>query len=118
MERELTYSFHDEPVTKFCYDLENKQIEVHFASYCDHIKDEEVPTPCVWIIEDWEQAKCRIGAHNKMYDINQQIGIFELILYMRYNEDEDFELFVQTIDQRNITLYFKDPKLSLKTKDI
>ena len=30
MKHKLNYSFDDEPVSKFCYDLDNKKIEVQF----------------------------------------------------------------------------------------
>lgn len=60
MEKVLEYSFDDEPVSKFCYDLENKKIEVHFKGYFDLIKDEYIEKYCIWIIENWKEAKCTL----------------------------------------------------------
>ena len=37
MEKKLEYSFDDEPVSKFCYDLGGKKIELHFKGYYDLI---------------------------------------------------------------------------------
>lgn len=38
MKRKLEYSFDDEHVSKFCYDIENKKLEIHFTGYSDLIK--------------------------------------------------------------------------------
>jgi len=114
MERKLEYSFDDEPVTKFCYDLDNKKIEVHFRGHYDLIKDTYIDAPCIWIIENWEYAKSTVGDEQKRDDLNKHIGVFSLILYMKYNNDKELEMHVLTVDDRYLTLFFKDPKLSLK----
>ena len=112
MERKLEYSFDDEPVSIFCYELECKKIVVHFKGYFDILKDKYMETPCVWTMENWNEAKCKIGDDAKLYDIDKSIGIFSLILYMKYYEEE-LEMLVNTLDNRYITLFFKDPKLKL-----
>lgn len=114
MERRLEYSFDDEPVSKFCYELECKKIEVHFKGYFDLLKDKYMETPCIWTLENWKEAKCKIGDNAKLYDIDKSIGIFSLILYMKYNEDERLEMLINTVDNRYLTLFFKDPELSLR----
>lgn len=114
MENKLEYSFDDEPVSKFCYDLINKKIEVHFKGYYDLIKDTYIEAPCIWVLENWVYGKSRIGDEQKLCDLNEHIGIFSLILFMKYNDSEELEMLVNTVDNRYLTLFFKDPKLSLK----
>ena len=115
MKNKLEYSFDDEPVSKFCYDIVGNKIEVHFRGYYDSDKDESIETPCIWIIENWEYAKSIIGDEQRRYDLNKHIGIFSLILYMKYNDDNELEIYVITTDNRYITFFFKEPDLSLKT---
>ena len=114
MDKKLEYSFDDEPVSKFCYDLERKKINVHFKGYFDLLKEEYMETPCIWTIENWKEAKCKIGDNIKLDEIDKSIGIFSLILYMKYNEDQKLEMLVNTVDNRYITMFFKDPTLNLK----
>lgn|SRR5690554_4959893 len=114
MEKKLEYSFDDEPVSKFCYDLDTQKIEVHFRGHYDLIKDTYLDAPCIWVIENWEYAKCTLGDEQERYDLNKHIGVFSLILYMKYNDNKELEMLVNTVDNRYLTLFFKDPKLSLK----
>jgi hypothetical protein len=116
MEKKLEYSFDDEPVSKFCYELECKKIELNFKGYFDLLEDKYKETPCIWTIENWNEAKCKIGDDAKLYEIEKSIGIFTLILYMKYYEDERLEMLINTLDNRYITLFFKKPNLSLNHK--
>lgn len=116
MEKKLTYSFDDEPVSKFCYDLDNKKIEVHFNGYHDLTRDMYVEKPCIWVLENWEYAKSRPGDEPKLYDLSNHAGIFSMILYMKYNDGKELEMLVNTVDNRYITLFFKDPELSFSDK--
>ncbi|KAB2916134.1 MAG: hypothetical protein F9K23_08470 [Bacteroidetes bacterium] len=116
MKKKIGYSFDDERVCKFCYDLDNKKIEVHFGGHYDQVKDEYIDAPCIWIIEDWEYAKCMLGDEQKRHDLNKYISIFSLILYMKYNDNKELEMLVNTVDSKYITLFFKSPKLSLMEK--
>ena len=114
MEKKLNYSFDDEPVSKFFYDMDNKKIEVHFKGYYDLQKENIlIEKPCVFTIRDWKEAKSRVGDEEKSYDLNKHMGVFSMILYMEFNSD-DLEMLVNTIDNRYITLIFKEPILSLK----
>lgn len=115
MENKFEYSFEDEPVNKFCYDIDTQKIEVHFSGYYDLVKDEYIEAPCIWIIENWKFAKSTVGDEQKRYDLNNHIGIFSLILYIKYNDDNELEMLVNTIDDRYITLFFKNPQLKLVT---
>jgi len=110
----LNYSFDDEPIVKFSYDKANKRIEINFDGYYNLDKDKYLEEPCIWIIENWEYAKCRIGDDLEMFDLVEKIGIFSLILYMKYSEDEVLEIIVNTFDNRYLTIFFKKPKFCLK----
>lgn len=115
MENKLDYSFDDEPVRKFCYDLYNKKIEVHFSGYHDLIKSEYKDTPCVWVIENWNYANSIMGDGQNLYSLDKHIGIFSLMLYVKYNDDNELEMLVNTVDNKYLTLFFKNPHLSLAT---
>ena len=114
MEMKLEYSFDDEPVVKFCYDLENKKIEVHFKGYYDLIRDVYMKIPCTWVLENWVYAKSKVGDEQRLYNLNNQIGIFSLILYMKCNDNKELEMLVLTVDNRYLTIFFKDPELTLR----
>jgi hypothetical protein len=113
MENKLEYSFDDEPVDKFSYDIKKKRIEVYFSDYFDEMKNHYFEIPCVFIIEDWEDAKSKIGDDLKCYDLDKHMGIFSMILYMKYNDVDELEMLVNTIDNRYITLLFTKPQISL-----
>lgn len=114
MKNKLVYSFDDEPVSKFCYDLDNNKIEIYFKGYFDLAEDKYMEKPCIWSLENWKEAKSKIGDDTKFYDLTKNLGIFNLILYMKYNDDDVLEMLVNTVDNRYITLFFKEPILSLK----
>lgn len=114
MKTKLEYSFDDEPVQKFCYDLGSKKIEIHFNGFYDLNQDKYIKSPCVWSIGNWVYGKSKIGDDQKTYDLTKHMGVFSLILYLKYNEDKELEMLVNTIDDRYITFLFKDPDLSLK----
>jgi hypothetical protein len=113
MENKWIYSFDDEPVRKFCYDIENNKIEVHFSSCFDNANNQNYDQPCVFVIEKWKEAKSKIGDDEKQYEINKHIGIFSMILYMNW-QHEELEMLVSTLDNRYVSLLFKGSKLSLK----
>lgn len=62
MERKLEYSFDDEPISKFCYDLETQKIRVHFRGYYDLIKDAYIDAPCIWFLYNWQYVKVELEA--------------------------------------------------------
>jgi len=114
MKSKLNYSFDDEPVNKFCYDISNKKIEVYFAGYYDLRKENNfVNESCTFVIENWKEAKSKVGDEEKLYDLNRHIGVFSMILTMELKGDE-LEMLVNTVDNRYVTLFFKDPTLMLK----
>lgn len=114
MKNKLEYSFDDEPISIFCYDLINKKIEIHFKAYFDELKNEYFEIPCVFVIEDWREAKSKVGDEEKLYPLNKHIGVFSMLLYMKYNENNILEILVNTLDNRYITLFFEEPNLYLK----
>ena len=80
MKQLLKYSFDDEPVRKFCLDLSVKRIEVHFSGYHDLVKNILIEVPCIWVIESWEDAKCKVGEGSKLFDLYDVIGVFKLMI--------------------------------------
>jgi len=113
MKNKILFSFDDEVVSKFCFDIDSNIIEVYFSGYSDLKRNKYVNEPCKWVVKNWEKAQSRIGDENRRYDLNNHIGIFNLILYFKYNENDEFEMLVNTIDNRYITLYFKEPQIEL-----
>lgn len=111
MEDTLGYSFDDEPVSKFCYDIDNETLEIHFNGYYNIIRDKYLETPCVWTLHNWDYAKIKIGDDDRRCDLNMHLGIFSLILYMKYNDEMELEMLVNTVDNRYITLFFRNPTL-------
>lgn len=118
MDNKLKYSFDDEPIDKFCYDLKNKKIELHFSAYYDLADDVYMEKPCVWVLENWEYAKSRVGDELKLYDLNKHIGVFRMILYMGYNDNGELEMLADTLDGRYITFFFKDPQLKILSEPV
>lgn len=114
----LEYSFDDHAVIKFCYDRKNKRIEIYFEGYYSSVKEDYVDTPCVWIIEDWKSVKVLVGREAKLCNIDQAIGVFELVLYKTYNSKEEFELHAFTLDNRYLQFLFKEPKLTLNPTNL
>ncbi|MFT5832534.1 MAG: hypothetical protein ACI97N_000145 [Cognaticolwellia sp.] len=111
MEKKLEYSFDDEIASKFCYDMDNKQIEVYFAGYSDE-KERFLDKPCIFNISNWVEAKSKIGDEEKFYPLDRNMGVFSMILYIKYN-DNRLEMLVNTIDERYVTLFFTNPKVNL-----
>lgn len=115
MENKLGFSFDDEVVSKFCYDMDNNKIEVYFTGYSDG-KERFLDKPCVFSISNWTEAKSKVGDEERLYPLDRNIGVFSLIIYMGYNDDKELEMIVNTVDDRYITLLFKDPKLELNNR--
>ncbi len=118
MTNQFNYAFDDEVVSKFCYDIDNnKRIDIFFTGYIDLIENQYFSDrPCTFIIEDWQEAKSQIGDDPKRYPLDRHMGIFSLILYMKLQEDK-LEMMVNTLDERFITLIFKEPKIRLQIND-
>lgn len=70
--------------------------------------------PCIWTIENWKEAKCKIGDDTKLYDIDKSIGIFSLILFMKY-ENEGLEMLINTMDNRYLTIFFIQANVNFTT---
>jgi len=114
MKNKLEYTFDDEVVSKFCYDMDNKKIEVYFANYTDLRKGQRLlETHCIFVIENWVDAKSKIDGGTKFEDLDKHIGIFSMILSLEIKED-DLELYVNTIDNRYMTLLFIKPQINFK----
>ncbi len=113
MEDKIEHSFEDQPVSKFCYDIDNKRIEVHYNWYYDLLKSKYIEKSWIYIIENWKEAKSKVVDNERLYPLERHIGIFSMILHMEI-KNRNLEIVVITIDNRYITLIFLEPKLSLK----
>ncbi|MDY3315927.1 hypothetical protein PG275_10235 [Riemerella anatipestifer] len=111
MKNKLKYSFDDEIASKFCYDMDNKKIEVHFTGYSDE-KERFLNKPCIFSISNWEEAKSKRGDEGKFSPLDKNIGVFSMILYVEYDGNK-LELLVNTIDDRYIVLLFTNPEVDL-----
>ena len=106
------YAFDDEVVTKFCYDIDNKKIEVHFIGYHDLLENKYHEKPCVLVIENWEAAKSKLSIETKFDNLDQHMGIFSLILFFEINEG-NLSITVNMLDDRYVDLLFEKPSLRL-----
>lgn len=113
MNNQLNYSFDDEPVVKFCYDIQNKKIEIYFDRYFDLEKNIFVESKCVLIIEKWQNAYSMLSQIEKKHELNRHIGVFSMILYLKSSE-EYLEMLVNTLDNRYVTLIFESPEIVLE----
>ncbi len=117
MENKLEYSFDDEVVSKFCYDMFEKKIDIYFTGYSDTIKNEcFLDKNCVLTIENWSSAKSKIDNPNDIYDykdLDVYIGVFSMILHIE-KQGEDLYLSVNTINDKYISLLFIKPVVSFK----
>lgn len=112
MTNEFKYSFDDEPVRKFSYDLTNKKLEISFSGYYEG--QDLLDKPCIFTIKNWKDSSCKVGDEEKHHPINSQLGIISMILHMKYQNDK-LKILVNTLDNRYIELYFEQPQLSLKS---
>lgn len=115
MKRKLGYSFDDEVAIKFCYDIDNKIIEIHFSGYFDTIKNQHVDKPCVWIINDWKSAKSKLTSEISFSDLERHLGIISMILSAEMDGNV-LEISANTTDNRYIDLLFDNSQLTINIK--
>lgn len=108
----LKYSFDDEPVINFYYDLINKRLEIGFSGYYEN--QDLIDKPCIFTIKNWKDSSCKVGDEEKRYPINSQLGIINMVLHMKYQNNK-LKILVNTLDNRYIELCFEQPQLSLKS---
>jgi hypothetical protein len=83
MESKLKFSFDDEHVSKFCYDIDNKTIELYYSSYYDLLNNGGfMDKTCVFTIKNWVSAKSCLGAEERFYDLTRHLGIITIIYHM------------------------------------
>ncbi len=111
MENTFKYSFDDEPVNRFSYDLINKKLEIYFSGYYEN--EILIEKPCIFVIKNWQVAKCKVGDEAINYSLNSKLGIISIILHMKF-EGNTLIMLVNTLDNRYLELYFKEVELSLE----
>lgn len=114
MGNKLYFSFDDEYVSRSCYDIDNKKIEIYYPAYYDLRNNGTfIEKPCVFTIKNWDVAKSRLGAEERFYDLNKHLGIITII-YNMVLKDENLEMFVDTVGGKCITLIFTNPELDFR----
>jgi hypothetical protein len=113
MDKKLEYTFDDEVVNKFCYDMDKNKIEIHFGGYYDALSGKYVDKPCIWTIENWKEAKSKLSSDSTYTVLEKNLGIISMVLSLEIN-DTILELTVNTTDNRYIDLLFNNPQLNLK----
>ncbi|WEK34625.1 MAG: hypothetical protein P0Y53_19230 [Candidatus Pseudobacter hemicellulosilyticus] len=111
MPNNFDYTFDDEVVSKFSYDSLNNRIEVYFSRYFDKKMNKFIETPCCWIIEKWEKAYGKLSSEEKFDDLEEQLGIFSLLLSVELRENI-LSITASTLDNRYIDLVFENPVIS------
>lgn len=113
METRLEYSFEDEVANRFCYDMLNKKIEIHFSGYYDALTNQYINKNCVFVIDNWTSAKSKLSSESFFHDLDSHIGVIGMILSMQRRKTT-FELTVNTVDNRYIDLWFENSQVKLQ----
>jgi hypothetical protein len=109
MTQALAYSFDDEPASKFCYDMNQQRLEIHFTGCWELATSHYHEGPCYLLIHQWRAAHCQEDAvSNRFIPLEQGMGIVSLLLAVTW-VDEQLELYVNTIDNRYLMLRFVHP---------
>ena len=113
---ELNYSFSDDHVQAFFYNIFGKTIELYFERYYDKSIGELKNVYCKFVIEGWTEAYSipyEAGKKNeKRYSLDDHMAVFFMIMDMKY-ESGIFEITINTIDERYVTYIFEHPTLNL-----
>jgi hypothetical protein len=105
----LAYSFDDEVASKFCYDIKQKHLEIHFTGCWELATQRYHQGPCSLLIHQWRAAHCQEEAVSKRFiPLEQGMGIVSLLLAVTW-VDEQLELLVNTLDDRYLLLRFNNP---------
>jgi hypothetical protein len=109
----LTYSFDDEPASKFYYDMDQQRLEIHFTGCWELATQHYHEGPCYLLIHQWHAAHCQEEAVSKRFiPLEQGMGIVSLLLAVTW-VDEQLELYVNTIDNRYLLLRFDQPVMEV-----
>jgi len=111
MNIKIEISFSDIPVSKFCYDIDGKKIEIYFPGYHYVQSGDYIEQNCCCVISNWEDAKSKVYNDDIFFNLDKHVGIFSLILHVEYCNDI-LEITVSTIDDRYIVLRFVAPEVS------
>jgi len=111
MNIKIEISFSDIPVSKFCYDIDGKKIEIYFPGYYDVQSGDYVEQNCCCVISNWKEAKSKVYNDDRFFNLDKHIGIFSLLLHIVHSNDI-LEMIINTIDDRYIVLHFVSPEVS------
>ena len=111
MNIKIEISFSDVPVSKFCYDIDGKKIEIYFPGYHDVQSGDYVEQNCRFVISNWEDARSKVYNDDIFFNLDKHIGIFSLLLHVVHSNDI-LEITVNTVDDRYIVLRFVAPEVT------
>jgi hypothetical protein len=113
MTQALAYSFDDEVASKFCYDMDQQRLEIHFTGCWELATQHYHEGPCYLLIHQWRAAHCQEDAvSNRFLPLEQRMGIVSLLLAVTW-VGEQLELYVNTIDNRYLLLRFDHPVMEV-----
>jgi len=69
----MNFSFDDNYAYSFSFDGENKRMEFIFESYYDESEQQEVYSPCKFVIKDWSSVICSFEYPNKKTIVRNKI---------------------------------------------
>lgn len=109
----FNYSFSDEIVIKFCYDLKTKIISISFDSYYDLTKEQSVNGHCIFTIKKWEKALSKLWGNDKFESFEDHFGIITEILVLKF-ENNILEISAINIDNSFVDYKFLNPEIEIK----
>lgn len=110
MSIKIESSFEDEPVSRFCYDIDGKKIKIYFSGYYDVQSKDYIEQNCCCVVNNWKAAKSKLYKDDRFFSLDSHIGVFSLILHAKYSNNI-LEMVVNTIDNRYIVLQFTEPEI-------
>lgn len=114
MKNQIKFSFDDEPVIAFFYEIGNRKMVCYFSGCWDVATRLRISKQCYFSIEDWSRIHCLIGPESERKDFEQSMGIVRLFLLVKYDEINDIlETSVLTVDGRFIELKIHNPKFEM-----
>jgi hypothetical protein len=118
MPQDLAYSFVDEVASKFCYDLDNKRLEIHFTGCWEIATKHYYEGPCCLLIHQWTDARCQDASYQgsnvlpRCIPLEAGMGIVSMLLSFQWIGQE-LELQVSTLDRRYLLLQFSNPSVEV-----
>jgi hypothetical protein len=109
----LSDVFADDVVVKFCYYNQCNRIELYYDRYYNQIEDENICSPCIFVIEKWGKAIVRSSPdYNFDERLEDNIAVIKMIFDMKFL-GEYLYMFIETSDGKFLSIHFEMPTLNL-----